>query len=170
MRACSLLFFLLGFLLHAHAQSAAFWQGEPLNAQPREGRHIVPERALGYQLDTASMRAYLAQAERGTIRDLAVASTLVELPLPNGEFRSFHFLETPLMHPELGGQYPFIRTYSGVAVSDSRVRVKFDLTPAGFHAMISGLPSGDAFVDPVLMGNGVLYQAYWKSDLQAPAE
>lgn len=170
MRVCSLLLVLLVSLVHTHAQSTAFWQSIPLNAQPREGRHIVPVRALGYQLDTASMRAHLSQVEQGTVRDLAGASALVELPLPNGEFLGFHFLETPLMHPDLGGQYPFIRTYTGVAVDDPRVRVKFDLTPAGFHAMISGLPSGDAFVDPVLLGNAEHYQAYWKRDLQAPAE
>ena len=165
MRTSLFFFFVVGFAGVSNSQSAAFWQAGSLTAAAREGRHIVPERAKGFQLDTASMRGFLLQAERGTILGLASASSTVELPLPSGEFITCLFLETPLMHPELGERYPYIRTYSGVDVRDSRVRVKFDQTTAGFHAMITGLPEGDVFIDPVSLGNSIQHQVYWKSDL-----
>lgn len=163
-------FFAIGFAGIVSSQSAAFWQTRLLTSEAREGRHIVPEQAQGYQLDTAAMRGFLSQVGRGTVLDLALATSTVELPLPNGAFITCHFLETPLMHPELGERYPYIRTYSGVDVRNPRVRVKFDQTPAGFHAMITGLPEGDAFIDPVSMGNSVQHQVYWKSDLHPAQE
>lgn len=91
--------------------------------------------------------------------------------MPDGTFRTFQFLETPLMHPEMAARYPYIRTYTGVAVGNTSIRLKMDQTPAGVHIMVTGLPEGDAFIDPVQMGNSVQHQAYWKKDLlhAAPA-
>ena len=170
MRYSFLVFSIFGFAGIVNSQSTVFWQARPLTSEGSEGRHIVPERAKSYQLDTAAMRSFLSQADRGTVLDLASASSTLELPLPNGEFITCVFLETPLMHAELGERYPYIRTYSGLDVRDSRVRVKFDQTPAGFHAMITGLPEGDAFIDPVSLGNSIQHQVYWKSDLHPAQE
>ncbi len=166
MRYIFLLLFATGFTAIVNSQSASFWQPRALTSVAGEGRHIVPEHARSYQLDTAAMRGFLLHVARGTVLDMAMATSTVELPLPNGEFISCHFLETPLMHPDLGERYPYIRTYSGVDARDPRIRVKFDQTPAGFHAMITGLPEGDAFIDPVSLGNSVQHQVYWKSDLR----
>ncbi|MBS1937952.1 MAG: hypothetical protein JSS84_09105 [Bacteroidetes bacterium] len=149
-------------------QTASHWQAVPLTNGASRGRHIIPAHALGFQLDTAAMRGFLAQAPHGTYTDLGQADAGLDLPLPTGAFMRFKCMETPVMHPALGARFPYIRTYSGYAVNDVRVKVKFDQTPAGFHAMITGLPEGDAFLDPVAMGNSTLHQAYWKRDL-APA-
>lgn len=119
---------------------------------------------MGYQLDTAAFRTFLAEAPVGSLVDLATSGARVELPMPDGRFMSFRFLETPLMHPELAARFPYIRTYTGVAVANGSIQLKMDQTPAGVHAMVTGLPGGDAFIDPVAMGNSVLHQAYWKKD------
>jgi len=153
----------------ASAQTASFWQPSPLQAVARGERQINPAKAHGFLLDTTAMRNFLFQTARGTVQDLPTATAIVELPVPGGGMMAFRFLETPLMDPALGARYPYVRTYTGSAVDNSRITVKFDLTPAGFHAMVSGLSGGDAFIDPVAMGNSVLHQAYWKRDLGAPA-
>lgn len=147
------------------AQSRTFWYPEPLAPSARIGRYIIPAKAMGFTLDTAAMRNFLAQARTGSVLGIPDANSMVDLPLPDGSFRRFRFLETPLMAPELGARFPAIRTYSGVAADNSRIRVKFDLTPAGLHAMVTGLPNGDAFIDPVSMGNAVDHQVYWKKNL-----
>ncbi|MBS1569601.1 MAG: hypothetical protein JST45_09175 [Bacteroidetes bacterium] len=147
------------------AQTPQVWQPELLSPAPRNGRYIVPDRALGYSLDVGALRQQLSVAAQGSIQQLPAAQSLVSLPLPNGSSQQFRFLETPVMQAEMAVRYPQVRTYTGVAVGDPRVRVKFDLTPAGFHAMVTGLPQGDAFIDPVSMGNNVVHQAYWKKDL-----
>lgn len=149
----------------ASTGSGSFWQREPLSPVAQEGRVIIPAKAIGFILSTPAMREFLAQVPKGTVRELHSATTVIGLPLPSGEFLQFRFLETPLMQPEMAVRYPEVRTYSGVSVNDPRVTLKFDLTPAGFHAMVLGLAEGDAFIDPVRMGNGVEHQAYWKHDL-----
>lgn len=151
-------------------QSGSYWQPEQLKPERIEGRFIVPGKARGYALDLAAMRNVLAQAPAGTVQGLREASNTVYLPLPNGQLLGFRFLETPLMAQALGARYPEVRTYSGVARDEPAVKVKFDLTPAGFHAMITGLPNGDAFIDPVARQNAVEHQAYWKSDLAPGTE
>ncbi|MBZ0207431.1 MAG: hypothetical protein K8H89_14005 [Flavobacteriales bacterium] len=163
----SLLFLaLFASAVTATSQTASLWHAGPMTSSERGERFIVPERALYLQLDTTGMRSYLMQATRGSVLDLAGSSAIVELPLPDGEFLNFRFLETPLMHPDMGARYPYIRTYSGIAVDDPRISLKFDLTPSGFHAMVMGLPGGDVFIDPVAMGNSVQHQVYWKRDLR----
>lgn len=165
MKRFLLLLLLATATIASYAQTPAFWSPLPLEDQSREGRYITPEMARGYQLDTTAMRAHLQQAVSAPVWQLDAAIDVVELPLPNGKAMAFRYQETPLMHPELAARYPAIRTYTGVAVAQNTVRVKFDLTPAGFHAMISGLPQGDAFIDPVTTASSVLHQAYWKKDL-----
>lgn len=149
----------------ASAQTAAYWQRGSLPGTALEGRAITPDRAIGFVLDAAGLREYLAHARSGTVLDLGSATDQIDLPLPTGGFQRFRFLETPLMESGMGARYPEVRTYTGVALGDPRVTLKFDLTPAGFHAMVLGLPGGDAFIDPVRMGDNVEHQVYWKHDL-----
>lgn len=169
MRAILSVLSLALFATVASAQTATFWQPFPLDAASRQLRDITPERAWEARLDTSGLRAFLASTPSGSVLDLAMAQRTLALPLPDGSFMDFHILETPLMHPDLAARYPYIRTYSGVGVQDPSVTVKFDLTPAGFHAMVLGLPGGDAFVDPAYRGNSIRHQAYWKHDLATPA-
>ncbi len=152
------------------AQAPQVWQQESLSSVPRAGRYILPRHAMGYLLDVETLRQQLNVAVKGTLQQLPSAQSLVDLPMPNGGFQQFRFMETPVMQPELAARYPEVRTFTGVAIGDPCVRVKFDLTPAGFHAMVTGLSQGDAFIDPVSMGNNVKHQAYWKKDLVARAD
>ncbi len=161
---------LASFSLNISAQSTDLWRSIPLAPTVQQGRITTPDKALIYHLDTTAMRVRLDQVFRGTVQDLPSSSAVITLPLPNGMFQQFRFLETPLMEVRMAERYAYIRTYSGVATIDPLVRVKFDLTPAGFHGMITGLPEGDAFIDPVAMGNSLDHQVYWKRDLRLDAE
>ncbi len=165
MKLLPLLFLAWSPFATAQADSRGLWQVANVHMEHGSRRVIDPAHALIYQLDTSGMRALLAQAAEGTLQDMPAAQQHIQLPLPDGGFRMFRFLQTPLMQAGLQSRYPFIRTYSGVAEDDAAVTLKFDLTPAGFHAMVIGLPEGDAFIDPVAMGNSILHQAYWSSDL-----
>lgn len=156
-------------ILDLSAQRTDPWRSIPLAYATRQGRVINPDKAVDFRLDTTAMRGRLGHVVRGTVRDLPSATATIMLPLPDGGFRQFRFLETPLMEAPMAERYAYVRTYSGVDVNNPLVRVKFDLTPAGFHGMITGLPEGDAFIDPVAMGNSVDHQAYWKRDLR-PSE
>ena len=103
------------YSLNISAQSTDLWRTVPLVSATRQGRIIIPDQALGIRLDTTVMRDRLAHADRGSVRDLPSATAVITLPLPNGAFQRFLYLETPLMEDRMRDRYPFIRTYSGFA-------------------------------------------------------
>ena len=116
----------------ASAQSGAlgdFWT--PLSARP----------------DAATARSaneqWLALDEVGLERHLAVlpaadsgASLPLILPAPDGEPVSYEVRRSHVMAPALVAKYPHIQTYQGVAADGSGARVRFELGPKGFSAML----------------------------------
>ncbi|HEY0977987.1 MAG TPA: zinc-dependent metalloprotease family protein [Flavobacteriales bacterium] len=117
----------------------------------------------GY-FDIAALRADLLGAPEGSWADPTVRRTIA-LPMPDGTALLFDFAGVPVFHPELQARYPEIRTFTGRAQGDPRIRIKFDVTPHGFHAMIQGLAGDDVFIDPVFQGNDRAHQVYRKGDL-----
>ena len=102
-------------------------------------------------------------------RSAAAQSTPVifSLPLPDGTFGRFHIVESPIMAPELAAKFPEITTYAGQGIDDRTAIVRFDWTPAGFHAMI--LSTGDTvFIDPYSRDDTTNYISYLKSDFVPP--
>ncbi|MBP6642382.1 MAG: hypothetical protein KA186_04785 [Flavobacteriales bacterium] len=155
----------------AHGQTRAIWSEMAPNelAQSTGTRQIVPDQARYVALDVQALQTRLAQAQLGTVADLRTASTLVQLPTPDGGTATFRVLETPVFHPDLQVRFPMIRTYSGVGVEDPSATLKLDLTQRGFHSMV--LP-GDReawFIDPLVTGNTTAHQVYRKRDLRRSA-
>lgn len=161
-----LMTWLLGTSVQAQI-TIPFWQ--PL-AAVEEGarsaqRFIRPTTATYLTLDHEGLRQRLATAAEGTVTDLRSASDIITLPGADGRPRSFRFLRTPVMHPDLQAQYPSIITCTGRDMADPSVVVKFDLTPLGFHAMMLGVAGGDVFIDPVFQGDNMVHQVYRRNDL-----
>ncbi len=156
----------------ATAQSR-FWSELPAaraGQMPGE-RRIVPDRARTLSLDAEGLRLFLATVPVGSLEQVGSSSHLLELPMPGGGFAGFRFLEVPVMHPDLQARYPMIRTYTGVGLEDGAL-LKMDLTPHGLHAMVLTPSSDDWFIDPLIHGDAVHYQSYFKRDFrkQLPAD
>ena len=107
------------------------------------------------------MRTLLAQAPSTANQP----RLMLELPRPDGTLAYFMVAESPIMEPELQARFPEIRTYTGQGVDEPAETVRFDLTPAGFHAQVLG-PSGSWYIDPVSRGDVQHYASYWKRDLR----
>ena len=88
----------------------------------------------------------------------------IELPLPNGDMAEYTLFHSPIMAKSLSEQFPNIQTFKVVDATNPNNSGRLDLTPEGFHGMLSH--NGETvFIDP--MGVSGQYQSYYKSDYTA---
>jgi hypothetical protein len=94
---------------------------------------IRPGKGQQVLLDVVAMRQTLASAPLETSRQVPI---IVWLPKPDGTFERFRVVESPIMMPDLAAQLPDVKTYAGQGLDDAFASVRFDMTPAGFHAQV----------------------------------
>ncbi len=90
----------------------------------------------------------------------------LQLPLPDGSFRTFKVRYTPISTEELYRRNPGLETYTFTAeqVGNAGVTAKLDVTPQGFHAMILD-GSNQYFIDPYSRATTSEYIVYDKRHL-----
>ena len=123
--------------------------------QARTSLWITPDVFRLYTLNLEEISATLNKKSRTSDHNL------LQLPSPQGLMIAFEFMETDLMAPQLAAAYPHIKTFQGWAVNDRTIRLRFDLTTAGFHAQILD-PAGAWYIDPYSKGQA--YASYLKQD------
>jgi hypothetical protein len=132
-------------------------------------RDIIPERYRTLSLDLARLDALLASAPLESSKVAQTVKVVVPIPLPDHGFGNFQFVEAPIMAPELAAKFPEIKTYLGWGLDDPSASVRFDRTPAGFHAMILS-SNGTIFVDPFSRDDPNYYISYFKRDYMADSD
>lgn len=92
---------------------------------------------------------------------------LIDLPTPDGSYRSFRIWNTPMMEAPLAAKYPGIKTYTAEAADNRQVTAMIDYTLYGFHAMVY---NGDKtfLIDPYSGKADGAYIAYYKKDYNRP--
>ncbi len=154
----------LGFALSQNP-----WQEAAESSAPAAGeRRIVPSSYRTVRLDLQALRPILDSAPE-LFSTTGLPDQLPELivPGPDGALNRFRIAETPVMAPELQAKYPQIRCYTGYSTDNSATRIKLDLTPWGFHAMVFSARQGTWFVDPMVHGNTEYYVVYNKKDYRS---
>ncbi|MCU7906731.1 MAG: hypothetical protein KZQ76_12980 [Candidatus Thiodiazotropha sp. (ex Epidulcina cf. delphinae)] len=130
-----------------------------LNSGELAARGFDPEpfhyRAL--RADIVSLRQVLSQAppEFTTSQGGELA-----LPMPYGAMQRFLVEDSPVMDRQLASRYPGIGTYRVRGVDEPASSGRIDLTPNGFHAMLT-TPAGTVFIDPDGKGG---YRSYYRQD------
>jgi hypothetical protein len=116
-------------------------------------------------VDFTELRNYLytIPSEESVKSNLATAVKM-ELINPTGEKEEFLVMESSIMAPELSQKYPEIKTFIGQGITDPIATIRFDITPAGFHAQVL-TSNGSWYIDPVYMHQTNLYLSYYKKDL-----
>jgi hypothetical protein len=89
---------------------------------------IRPRAYHGVTLDINRLTAALAGAELESAVAARDARAQITLPMPDGSFADFQFVEAPVMAPALAAKYPEIRTYLGQGIDDPAASVRFDFT------------------------------------------
>ena len=158
----------LGILLAStlSASQDTIWSSVSEVQIPSVGeRWITPTASTLLALDQGRLDAQLQATPLEGSASTQWTEVILDLPLPNGESVSFRIEESPIMAPELAAKFPELRTYRGQGI-DSPATVRFDLTPSGFHAMISS-PDGTVFIDPYQRGDSVHHISYYRSSAVA---
>ncbi len=133
----------------------------------KNDRRIIPLFYRTVELDLNRLEAVLNQAPMEFTESAKTKKVVISLPMPDGTFSRFYIVNSPVMEIELAVKYPEIQTYAGQGIDDPTATVRFDVTPAGFHAMILSA-NGTVFIDPYSMGDVANYISYYKKDFIVP--
>ncbi len=98
--------------------------------------------------------------------DVSISSSIFYVELPNlrGGFNTYQVARNKTMHPDLNALFPEILTFDGVNISNVLEKVKLDVTPQGFHAMITNPDQSTIFIDPINSLSPEKVMVYFKKD------
>ncbi len=138
------------------AGSASRWQEQAADG----GRRLL-------SLNEVALRMLLRRAPLEFTQAATQTRVVMTLPLPNGTLARFGVEESPVMAASLAAQFPATKTYRGRGLDDPTVTTRFDLTPAGFHALVL-TSEGTVIIEPATYGRRGEYVSYDQRD--APKE
>ena len=90
----------------------------------------------------------------------------VSFPYANGTLHPFTAKRNQTMHPAYNAKFPELITLDAYATDGSGAYGKWDITPAGLHAMIFIPGQSTLFIDPMFEGNNEYYIVYRKRDFR----
>lgn len=161
-------FFALIFtlLLSLGANAATYWNDvSEASIQTTGERVIKPIKFRTLNLNSTDLKPLLQSAPLEKNVHPKNSNSVISLPMPDGTFLRFKFVESPVMEEGLAVQFPDIKTYMGQGIDDPYSSVRFDMTPLGFHAMIFSA-RGTVFIDPYAKGDNMNYISYFKADFR----
>ena len=132
-------------------------------AQPTDTTRAPEIRATEYELfslSEASLRVQLSHAPLEFTEAAINSNVVIALPRPDGALERFTVFASPIMAAELAAQFPEIQTFAGQGIDNPAAKIRFDLTPAGFHAQVLS-PKGAYYVDPYYHLDTSLYASYF---------
>jgi hypothetical protein len=163
----------LAFASFGQAQPQGFtnlWQRADQITQDRPASEtwIRPDVFRCFHLSHTALGAILGRAPKESALSVARSESVIALPMPDGTSGRLRFVESPVMAPELAAKFPELKTYVGQGIDDPKATVRFDLTPAGFHAQVLS-PNGAVYIEPYLRGNTNLHAVYFRRDYRPAA-
>ncbi len=164
----SLLLLLFSFIYSiSFAQSTNFWNTINESAivlSTDNDRGMIPDTYNTFGLDLDGLKTYLQGAPLHRTAAATDAPLLVDLPLADGDLHQFRIVESPVMKPALASRFPHIKSFSGYAVRNNNIKVKFLYSDHGFQAFIK-TPNGPAYIERYATGMDDAYIVYNKRDL-----
>lgn len=142
-----------------------FWSAAPTRADLQEAlqqRQYSVDHYAAFQLDLPAMQQALRQAPS----EQAAGEPPLQLmmPMPDGTFKAFQIVATPVMAPGLASRYPAIKTYRGWNPEQPRESIRLGYGPyKGFYATVFSV-KGKAYIDAA----GSSYISYYTHENPNP--
>jgi uncharacterized protein (TIGR03437 family) len=139
------------------------WRESP---QINFGRNVEGEGPRFYRMLTLNENATRKLLRHAPIEFSKAAErnqVVMTLPMPDGKLDRFRVEESPVMSSRLATMFPEIKTYRGQGVDDPTATTRFDVTPAGFHAIVLSA-KGTVIIEPLREGRAGQYVSYDQRD------
>jgi subtilisin-like proprotein convertase family protein len=96
-----------------------------------------------YELDEVSLKQSLAPLQK------SVSPIEIQIEIPNtaGELETFKVREFSNFEPALQAQFPDIRSYTGVGLTDKNASIYFSLSPKGIQTMVFRSDNATEFIE-----------------------
>ncbi|HWN11477.1 MAG TPA: M12 family metallo-peptidase [Pyrinomonadaceae bacterium] len=122
-----------------------------------------PEPYRTLHLNESAQREVLRHAPMEFSKASRQNRVVMTLPMPDGTLARFRVEESPVMATELAARFPAIKTYRGRGLDDPTATTRFDVTPAGFHAIVLS-QRGTVIIEPAAHGPAGKYVSYDQRD------
>ncbi|MFN5735861.1 MAG: reprolysin-like metallopeptidase [Flavobacteriales bacterium] len=142
------------------------WQEVPFESTLLMGNpRIQVDHGKVFKLQLSTI---IEELKTVTYREGNMKGSVAELSFPyqDGSFHAFTAKRNQTMHPLLNEKFPEIVTLDAYATDGSGAYGKWDITPAGLHAMIFIPGESTLFIDPLFEGNNEYYVVYRKKDFK----
>lgn len=154
--------FLLCFLVANAllAQTTSFFKpvsAEKITLAEGASQVVLPKKFDAYQLDEAGLKAVLATAPWEFTAEAAQHKCVITVPTSNGQMEQFAVWRIAMVDDEMAAKHPYLLTYAGISLKDSRRTLRFSTTLRGFRAMVLQPDLGFAMVKPVVPGSDLYY-------------
>lgn len=123
----------------------------------------VPASHRALSLNEIAQREVLRYAPMEFSKAARQTQVVISLPMPDGTFARFRIEQSPVMAPRLSALFPDIRTYRGQGLDDPTATTRFDVTPAGFHAIVLSAHA-TIIIEPAAGGRSRRYVSYDQRD------
>lgn len=139
---------------------------EQQNINPTGSRDIVPQTCALFSLDYQAMKDILWTAPHEYAQNPANSNTIITVALADGTADMFKIVQYDMMEALLAAQFPEMKTFRGISVSDPYRSIRIDWTTNGFRAVISDL-EGKTYIDPYQRNDLATRVVYYANSFQS---
>jgi hypothetical protein len=114
---------------------------------------LKPSAYRVVQLNEASFKSDITRIPSERLTSANNSSFIISIPNAEGEIEQFTAVEAPVMDPALSAKYPEIKSYLGKGINNPTSTIRFDISPRGFHGMVSSADRPTFYIDPLDLKN-----------------
>jgi len=145
---------ILIMLIFGNALLAQDWQSTQANLSSEEIRFQVAKGHL-------ALGDFTQISDQLLSLDTRNSHSTIDLPLPEGEVKTFEIKYDPIYGSAFQQKFPSIKTYS---IQSGKFHGRMDINEFGIHVMLLS-PSGTILIDPAFDGDRNTYLSYYSKDL-----
>ena len=113
------------------------------------------ENLVLFELDASALKQSLQPLQNSAI----VSEIEIEIPNKRGALEKFKIREFSNFEPALQAQFPDIRSYMGVGLTDKNASIYFSLSPKGIQTMVLRSDNATEFMEPI-SGTQSVYELF----------